>query len=200
MHGFIFNKEEAQCVADPDWAQADSEVIVRANKKTIDQCEEVKVRIDPHAGFDPEKGLSGITWNILIDGTEMAGELHLILQRILREADGKSSFTFDNQFTSMLDIGTTIKVIGFADDNHGSTVTDTETIVVESAPLPVLTYERSFFIAAEDGLRMDLRKTHGKCPNAHTTEKILTSDDLDRLTCSLLSINKEFITELPRGC
>ena len=100
----------------------------------------------------------------------------------------------------MLNIGTTIKVIGFANGNQGSTVTDTETIVVESAPLPVLTYERSFFIAAEDGLRMDLRKTHGKCPNAHSTEQSLSNDDLDRLSCSLLSINRDFITELSRGC
>lgn len=37
------------------------------------------MRVDPHAGFDPEKGLTGITWNILIDGTEVADELHLIL-------------------------------------------------------------------------------------------------------------------------
>lgn len=100
----------------------------------------------------------------------------------------------------MLNIGSIIQVIGFADGNQGSTVTDAETIVIESAPMPVLDYEKSFFIAAEDGLRMDLRKVHGKCPNAHTTEKSLTTDDLDRLSCSLLSISKEFITELPRGC
>ena len=158
------------------------------------------MRIDAHAGFDPEEGLKGIVWNILIDGTELTGELSLIVQRILREANGKPSFTFDNQFTSMLNIGTTIKVIGLADGNQGSTVTDTETIVVVSAPMPVLEYEKSFFIAAEDGLRMDLRKSHAKCPNAHTTEQTLSSDDLDRLNCSLLSISKDFIIDLPRGC
>ena len=81
-----------------------------------------------------------------------------------------------------------IKIIGFALGKDGSTVTDTETIEVRSEPEYTLAYQKSYYILAEEGLSMDIRKKQEQCPFAERTIVNLDDDDRSRLSCKLLSI------------
>ena len=99
LHGYIFDKDEEKCVLDPTWATTDSEIIVRANKRHINQCDIVKIRMDAEAGFDPAEGLQEIKWNIHVTDMEIDEELNFMLQRVTNEAQGQALFVLDHTFT-----------------------------------------------------------------------------------------------------
>ena len=90
----------------------------------------------------------------------------------------------------MLEVGSTIKIVGFALGKDGITVTDTETIEVKHTPEYSLFYEKSYYILAQEGLVMDIKKKQEQCPNVAQTVKDLNEDDLSRLSCKLLSIQR----------
>jgi len=134
MHGFNFNKTEESCMADLSWNETNSEVHVRANKKSITQCETVKVRIDPVGGFDPVEGLKEVRWNIHVQDMEISEDLNGLIQNLITESNGESSFILSHEFTSKLDIGSKIKIIGLALGKDDVTVTDTAVLHVTYPP------------------------------------------------------------------
>ena len=79
LHGYIWDKGEEKCIVDPTWATTDSEIKVRANKRHINQCDIVKVRMDAEAGFDPAEGLQEIKWNIHITDMDIDEDLNFML-------------------------------------------------------------------------------------------------------------------------
>ena len=197
IHGYIFDKTEEKCVVDPTWAATESEIKVRASKRSISKCDQVKVRMDPEAGFNPEDGLKEIAWNIHISDMDINERLNAMLQNLISSSRGNNAFVIDKKLTSMLKIGAKIKIVGFALGENGITVTDAETIEVSHNPEYSLAYEKSYYILAEDGLSMDIRKRQEQCPNVKQTVTELNEDDLSRLSCRLLSVDRAVISELP---
>ena len=93
------------CVVDSSWATTESEIKVRASKRSISKCDQVKVRIDAEAGFNPEDGLKEIVWNIHITDMDVNEKLDSMLQDLILTASGNEVFVLDHKFTSMLQIG-----------------------------------------------------------------------------------------------
>ena len=154
--------------------------------------------MDPEAGFNPEEGLKVIGWNIHITDMDVNEKLNSMLQILISSAASDDVFVLDHKFTSMLQLGSKIKITGFALGKDGITVTDAETIEVRHTAEYSLAYEKSFYILAQDGLSMDIKKKQESCPNPAKTVSDLNEDDLSRLSCKLLTIDREFISELPK--
>ena len=116
----------------------------------------------------------------------------------MQKANGNSVFILDHKFTSLLHVGSTIKIVGFALGRDGITVTDTETIEVKHTAEYSLEYQKSYYTLAREGLVMDIKKKQEQCHDVEQTVTELTEDDLSRLSCKLLSIKREFMSELPK--
>ena len=58
----------------------------------------------------------------------------------------------------MLQVGSTIKIVGFALGKDGVTVTDSETIEVMHTAEYSLAFKKSYYILAQEGLVMDIKK------------------------------------------
>ena len=86
--------------------------------------------------------------------------------------------------------------MGFALGKDGYTVTDTETIEIKHNPEYSLAFEKSYYILAQEGLFMDIKKKQDQCPNSQSTVRDLNEDDWGRLSCKLLTIKREFISDL----
>ena len=117
-------------------------------------------------------------------------DLNFLLQSLIRDSAGKQSFVFDNAFTQKLQVGSSIKIVGFALGKYGITVTDTERIEVRSHPEYQLSFEKSYYILANDGLFMDIKKRQESCPNSQQTMKDLDANDWSRLSCALHTIDR----------
>ena len=102
------------CVVDPTWATTDSKIQVRASKKYISQCDVVKIRMDAEEGLDPGKDLEDIQWNINVTDMDIDESLMFMLQRIINMALGNPEFILDHNFTSMLKVGSFVKIVGYA--------------------------------------------------------------------------------------
>ena len=88
----------------------------------------MRVRIDPLEGFDASLGLKNIRWNAHISGMEVSEELNFKLQGWIDSVDYKQSFVIGEQATSLLEVGSTLKLVGFAEGATGQTVYDEEVI------------------------------------------------------------------------
>lgn len=134
MHGFIFDKTEGKCVVDPSWSTTESEIKVIASKRYINECDQIKVRMNAEAGFDPVGGLQEIQWNIHISNMDIDEKLSFMLQKITQDAYGKQEFVLSHEFTQQLEVGAQVKIAGYAAGRDGGTVTDAETIEVNHEP------------------------------------------------------------------
>ena len=94
-------------------------------------------------------------------------------------------------------MGSFVKIVGYALGKDGVTVTDTETIEVRHPGEYSLSFEKSYYILAREGLFMDIKKRQDKCPNPHSTIAKLNEDDMSRLYCTLYTIERVLIRELP---
>ena len=103
----------------------------------------------------------------------------------------------DHIFTWKLNVGSLVKIVGYAQGKDGVTVTDTETIEVRHHGEYSLSFEKSYYILARDGLFMDIKKKQDKCPNPHSTITKLNEDDWNRLSCTLYTIERSLIQVLP---
>ena len=94
--------------------------------------------MEPETGYNVTEALEDIVWNIHINGMELSEELNFMLQRLIRDTAGQQSFILDHKITSALEIGTEIKIVGFATGHQGATVHDTQVIIVNDTPVPSL--------------------------------------------------------------
>ena len=126
---------------------------------------------------------------------EVGEELNFKLQRWIGSVSKRQSFTIGAQATSLFEVGSELKLVGFADGKTGQTAFDSETIKIVDEPLEKLVFEKSYYILAEDGLEVDLKKTT-KCDPKDRMP--LDEDDRSRLSCKLLARSRlEFIADLP---
>ena len=89
---------------------------------------------------------------------EIGEKLNFLLQRITQQAAGNQYFVLDHQFTSLLEVGSKVKIAGYALGKSGYTVMDVETIEVNHDPVYNLAFQKSYYVLAREGLSMDLKK------------------------------------------
>ena len=71
---------------------------------------------------------------------------------MIRDATWKESFVLDHKFTSALEVGAEIKIVGFASGNDFGTVHDSEVIKVVDSPMPSLIAEKQYYVLASEDL------------------------------------------------
>ena len=98
----------------------------------------------------------------------------------------------------MLKVGSFVKIVGYAQGKDGVQVSDMEIVEVRHQPRYSLSYEKSYYILAHEGLQMDIRKKQESCPDSLKTVAQLEEDDWSRLHCTLHTIDRKKIGELER--
>ena len=117
---------------DPSWATTESKIQVRASKKFISRCDVVKIRMDAEEGLDPSKDLIDISWNIHITDMDIDENLNFMLQKLINESKGKPIFILDHNFTQKLQVGSFVKIVGYAEGKDGAQVMDMEIVEVRN--------------------------------------------------------------------
>ena len=121
-----------------------------------------------------------------------------MVQDLAKDSTGKASFVLKRELTEQLEIGASIKIVGFALGKDGVTVTDTAIIDVAYPPQYSLLYENSHYILAEEGLRLEVVKQLASCPNPQRTITPLDREDWSLLSCKLYTVTREFISDLEK--
>ena len=136
MHAYIIDKSTDTCVVDPTWESSSSVISVKANRRSIAQCDEVKLRMYAEEGYDVSEGLVDVTWKIEVLNMTLRQEVRDGVAQMQEQYEGQDSFIVNNTFTAMLPVGAQLKVTGYANSKEGSIISDEETVAISYGPHP----------------------------------------------------------------